>query len=278
MFAIVAFSNRALTMRERLQALAIGSTPVLLVALIYTAGRFGWLSIVRTTGGVTWPTVSATGWIFPVLGLAGLIVAIPRRPARTTVVTVAAIAAQAAVFFALAKRGPSDTPYMALKMMYLAVYPLAVCGAVALTSGLAKAGLHEAIAWVAVSILALVIGRTVMVTPRDRPVVSLPLYRAGEWARANVPANCVEYLVANSDTAYWLHLAVLGNPRASARTAAVETFDSGRAIVRWITPGGLPYAIADLTVVPRDVRDASDMIAQFGTAAVLKRRGPASCQ
>jgi hypothetical protein len=47
--------------------------------------------------------------------------------------------------------------------------------------------------------------------------------------------------------------------------------------VRWLTPGGLPYAIADLPSLPRDVRQELDIIQQFDSAAVAKRRGPSSC-
>jgi hypothetical protein len=270
MFAIVTLSTGSLPLRERAGALAIVAVPTLAVFAIYSAGRIGWLSIVRTTGGVTWPTVAATGWIFPLLAVGGLAVAVRWRRARTTIVMVAAIAAQAAVLFALASRAPTDTPYMALKMMYLAVYPLAVCASVALA---ALSRERASIAWLLASILAVVIGRDVIRTPRERPVVSMPLYRAGGWARAHLPPACVEYLVGNADTAYWLHLAVLGNPRMSARTADLDTFDERLALLRWIGPGDLPYAIADLTVVPRDVLGASDVVARFDTAAVLQRRG-----
>jgi len=286
MLAVVVFWRESIPMRDRAAGLAIGAGPVAVVAAIYVAGRIGWLSIVRTTGGVTWPTPSATGWLFPLLVLPGVIVAQRQRGARTTVILLAAIAAQAAALYALAK----DTPYMALKMMYLAVYPLAVCGAIALAEGSAKAG-HDVravrggrlqadlggaqtwTAWLVAGILIGVVGRDVVRTPPDTPVVSVPLYRAGEWARAHVPPACVEYLVGNPDTAYWLHLAVLGNPRAAARTADVETFDERHALIRWIDPGGFPYAIADLRTVPRDVRDASEVLAQFDAAAVLGRRG-----
>jgi hypothetical protein len=202
------------------------------------------------------------------------------------VVLVGAIVVQATVLFALAKRSPTDTPYMALKMVYLAVYPLAVCAAIALSVCLPPfrkasadggsprgGGQPDIFGWAALVILTLIIGPGVIRAPRDRTVLSMPLYRAGQWARVNVPPNCVEYLVGNADTAYWLHLAVLGNPRASTRTADVETFDAQRALLRWIAPDGLPYAIADLNSVPRDVRDASDVIAKFDNVAVLKRRG-----
>jgi hypothetical protein len=274
MFVVVVFVRESTSARERVNALAVVAGPIAAVAAIYIAGRIAWVSIVRTTGGVTWPTAAATEWLFPILALLGVVLAIRRRSARTTLVLLAAIAAQAAALVAVAK----DTPYMALKMMYLAVYPLAVCGACALAQIPAAAGHHGrsgrggSIGWTVAAILIAIVGVGLVRAPRDAPVVSVPLYRAGEWARDHVPPGCVEYLVGNSDTAYWLHLAVLGNPRASARTADVERFDERRALMRWIDPTGLPYAIADLATVPRDVRDTSNVLAQFDSAAVLERR------
>jgi hypothetical protein len=70
---------------------------------------------------------------------------------------------------------------------------------------------------------------------------------------------------------------VLGNPRMSARTGDNSTYEPNDAIVRWLTPGGLPYAIADLPALPRGVRDDLDIVRQFGTAAIARRRGAASC-
>ena len=47
------------------------------------------------------------------------------------------------------------------------------------------------------------------------------------------------------------NLAVLGNPRAAGRALDEDTFDPRKAIVRWILPGGLPYAIAgDFEALP----------------------------
>jgi hypothetical protein len=110
-----------------------------------------------------------------------------------------------------------------------------------------------------------------------RPTVTLPLSRAGEWARVHVPRDCVEYLVDDDSTAYWLHLAMLGNPRSSARTINDETYSLSRALLRWVTPGGLSYAIADLNVVPRDIRNDFDVLAQFDQAAVVRRRDRSAC-
>ena len=47
--------------------------------------------------------------------------------------------------------------------------------------------------------------------------------------------------------------------------------------MRWILPGGLPYAITnDLDALPRDIRANVDVVARFGQAAVVKRRGSAA--
>jgi hypothetical protein len=70
---------------------------------------------------------------------------------------------------------------------------------------------------------------------------------------------------------------VLGNRRMSARTADDSTFITRDAIIRWIKPGGLPYAVADLGTLPRDVLAEADELARFGTAVVIKRRGEWSC-
>ena len=45
----------------------------------------------------------------------------------------------------------------------------------------------------------------------------------------------------------------------------------------WIEPRGYPYAIADLETLPADVRREAGVVAQFGTAAVVRRRGAAWC-
>jgi hypothetical protein len=63
----------------------------------------------------------------------------------------------------------------------------------------------------------------------------------------------------------------------SARTGDFDTYKLTPALIRWLTPGGLPYAIADLPALPRDVRDELDVLSSFGTAAVVKRRGPSTC-
>ena len=63
----------------------------------------------------------------------------------------------------------------------------------------------------------------------------------------------VDYLVADAETAYWLHLAVLGNPRASARMEEIDRYDPRTAMGPWLTSEGRGYAIADARVWPDEV-------------------------
>jgi hypothetical protein len=109
--------------------------------------------------------------------------------------------------------------------------------------------------------------------PRLAPVVSTNLFEAGQWARAHVPVDCVDYLVGNEYTAYWLHLAVLGNARASARSGDDDTYAAPASFGRWLVPGPPRYAIANLEVLPAEIRNQVDIMTQIGDAAVIQRRG-----
>jgi hypothetical protein len=113
--------------------------------------------------------------------------------------------------------------------------------------------------------------------PQQTPIVTESLYRAGEWARTHLDPACVDYITANDNTAYWLHLSVLGNRRMSERTADGSTFNTRDAIIRWIERDGLPYAIADLGTIPRDVLESTHELARFGTAVVIRRNGGSRC-
>jgi hypothetical protein len=48
-------------------------------------------------------------------------------------------------------------------------------------------------------------------------------------------------------------------------------------VERWIRRTAHPFAIADLSVLPRDVRDDIEELARFGEIAVGKRRGTSGC-
>jgi hypothetical protein len=285
---VVILLHGQLSIRERLRDLAIASIPVLALAAVYMAGRLGWVGIVRTGGKILHPVPSEYGWWFLVLSSCGLAVAAVLRRGRTTVIFTAALALQALAHAALTPQGV--TPYLALKMFYVGIYPQAVAAALAIgiawafaarfaprpIDGLFRGGRSQWLAWAFVALVA-VRSALPLAGMKTDPVVSEPLFRAGSWARKHVAPGCVDYLVGRDYTAYWLHLAVLGNPRMSERTGENDTYEPVAEIVRWLTPDGLPYAVAELPALPRDVRSDLDVVADFGQAAVVKRRGPASC-
>jgi hypothetical protein len=276
-----------LSISRKLRHLTLGAAPIVIVAAIYAAGRLGWTRIAGTDADMPLPAWSDFNWRFLGLSAAGVVAVSAGRRGRATALLLAAGAAQAAALFALAKANGASVPYMAIKMAYLAIYPLAASATLAIALVWRAAGsapgsplrgrAADGMAWMAVAILAGVVGRQAFHAPMQRPMVSESLYLAGQWARAHVEPACVDYIVGHDNTAYWLHLAVLGNRRMSARTADDSTFTTRDAIIRWINPGGLPYAVADLGTLPRDVLTEVDELARFGTAVVIKRRGESSC-
>ena len=83
--------------------------------------------------------------------------------------------------------------------------------------------------------------------------------RASGCAR-NGGATCSDYLVADAETAYWLHLAVLGNPRSSERMRELDRYEPRAAMAPWITAEGRRYAIADLRLLPDEVRSRVQIV------------------
>jgi hypothetical protein len=277
---VVVASQTEVPLRDRVRALIVGIAPIALVASVHALGRVRAAAIAGTSGFVVWPSVDLFGWWFLALALGGVILAAADRRARSIVWLLAAIALQAAALFVVATRSGADRPYLALKMVYLAIYPLAVAASLFLGRiGRMGRSLSCPSCLLIVAALAIVVARPLIKERPPKPVVSEPMFLAGQWARAHLPPACVDYLVRNNYTAYWLHLAVLGNARQTERTRDNATFDSKQALVRWIQPEGLPFAIADdFDALPKDIRTSVDVIERFGPAAVVRRRGPSSCE
>ena len=282
--AITVALARGMDVRTRTTSFLIATGPIAIVAVVHATGRLGWARIVRTSADMAVPAWSSFSWPFLVLATAGLAIMMKRRRALATAVLTGATAVQALALFIVARTDGAAVPYLAIKMGYLVIYPLAVCAAITIsmlwssTAGRIGGGrIETAAASATVAALCLLIARAAFPVTRQKPTVSEPLYLAGRWARDRVPdPACVDYIVTDNHTAYWLHLAVLGNRRMSPRTADDRTFDPREQIIRWINPGGLPYAVADLAAVPKDILSENDELARFGSAVVIKRRGSAS--
>ena len=233
-----------------------------------------------------WPTSGLLGWWYPALAAAGVLFCVPSRSARAVTLLMGAIAAQAAALVWTAHNAGAVAPYLALKMFYLAVHPLAVAIAlllaavwrVVLRTTRVPARHSARLAWVLAAAIAIAVARPLIAAPRPRPIVTQPTFLAAEWARTQAPPQCIDYLVTDGYTAYWLHLAVFGQPRASGRAMDENTFHAKKGLERWILPNGLPLAVVDdFDALPRDIRTNVDVLERFGPAAVVKRRGPSAC-
>ncbi|HWI18575.1 MAG TPA: hypothetical protein VNT81_12560 [Vicinamibacterales bacterium] len=252
--------------------LGIVIVPVLALFLLHSWDRWGWMLIVRVSGAVMHPSGETIGWALPVLATIGAVAAFSDTRARLTVILLFVIALQALTLFVLAEAQGADTPYMALKMVYLAVYPMAVLGGLALFRLVGRSRLADNLGWVVAALLILAV-RPAFTAPRPVPVVDLDLYEAGKSLRAQGITTCVDYLVNDAETAYWLHLAVLGNPRASERMREIDRYDPNAAMAPWITAEGRTFAIADLRLLPDEIRSRVTLTAQFGHAGVITGRG-----
>jgi len=281
--AAVALLHGGLPIKLRMQHVAIAVTPIGAIAIMHAARHMGGLRMAGTGGFAIWPDARLVGRWFAALSAAGLFVAATERRSRSVTLLVVAIALQAIALVAAARSSGAAAPYLALKMFYLAIYPLGVGAALALAAVWRIAARvprlrAPGVAWALMIALAIGVGRPLAAAPKPKPVVTLPVLLAAEWARNRMPPACIDYLVADGYAAYWLHLAVFGQPRASGRAMDDDTFEPKKALVRWILPGGLPYAITDdLEALPRDISSNVDVLARFGPAAVVKRRGAATC-
>ena len=247
---------------------AVALTPVAVVATMYTLERVGALSIVAASGAVRPPSLTTLDWWLMPFAVAGLALATRRTPARAVVWLTAALILQAAALWAVAEWKQAATPYMAIKMTYLLIYPVAAAAAIAF-SHLVRVGW---LSWT-IALVALATGvQDAHARTRPPAVVSADLYDAGVWARTHLPPSCVDYLVDNEYTAYWLHLAVLRNPRFSERTADNDLYLSQPSFARWIEDrGSVPYAIARSTVLPAEIRQRTRVLWERGRAVVIER-------
>jgi hypothetical protein len=294
MLALVMLLERKMSMVARLGHAAVAVAPIGLVACVYGWHRTQFLRIAGTAGEATWPSIAIFGWPLLILAALGFVLVLTSR-ARATGLLILAIGGQSAALYVFATSNHNE-PYMALKTLYLAAYPMGVLAVVSiawvweriatLSAGAAiSAGRRDwtaiTIAWMLIAAAGWMVARPLAAAPRilrkRPPAMSRPLYEAGSWVRGHVPPACVEYLVGNDNRAYWLHLAVLDNRRLSDRSANPQSFEPQDALVRWLSPGSLPYAIADLPALPRSVREDLDLVQSFGSAAVVRQRSPAPC-
>ena len=265
--------------RARFAAAAIVTVPIAVFGILHASTHAAGAAIIGSSGAVTRPSAANIGVAFAALALVGAMLAVRAVPSRPVAALLAVTILQALALAALDWRAGSTSFYMPLKMVYLAVLPSAVLGALALASAIAAVSfrwprVRRAMALVPLAVAVLLARGRIPVTRQHGPI-SEPSLAAGLWARGAVPPGCVDYFSRHWLTGYWLHLDVLGNPRLSDRMRA-ETFDFPDVVGKWIAGKGLPYAIVeDYAAVPRDARVDMLVLREFPPAAVVRNRRPA---
>jgi hypothetical protein len=251
----------------------IAVVPVAIVAALHLARHAAWLRMASTSGAVPAFVPGLPGWTLIALAGFALVFAARMPSARVTLFFLGGVVLQGAALFVLARMRGAETPYMAMKMIYLGVYPVAVLAA--LVIGLAVAWfpgrLASPVGWASAALVAVAAVRIAEGIAVPAPIVSLDLYRAGRWARASLEPACVDYVVANAEQAYWLHLAVMGQSRSSPRTSDIDGYTANRAVGRWVEGARLPYAVATFDLLPGEVLGDAEVEHRSGTAVVIKR-------
>ena len=263
-------ARKELLAAERCRFVAIALAPVALVSAVHVYGRTDGLGLIATSGAVTPPSLTLLGWWLPTLAVAGFALSLRHSRSRPLMALTAGLVLQAAALWLVARRGGAATPYMAIKMMYLAVYPMVAAAMLAVTS---VARTPRTMVIPATVLIVLSASAALRLTVPS-PVVSRDLWAVGSWARENLPPACIDYLVGNEYTAYWLHLAVLGNARAAARSTDNDTYLTQPSFARWLVNDvGAAYAIARPSILPAEIRERTRILHQTGDAAVITRAG-----
>jgi hypothetical protein len=262
----------SLPLRSRIEHALVAGTPLLVVAVLHTVGRLGAAAIVGTSGAVA-PALPPLAWAVVILTPIGAAFAFRRATIRPLAWVVAALALQTGALWFVARANAAATPYMAIKMSYLGVYVAAAAAVVAVATMTRRA----LVLWTLAVLLCVTAVRDAQHDQPNAPVVDAELYEAGVWVRSRVPPHCVDYLVRNEYTAYWLHLAVLGNARLSARSRDDSVYLTEPSFARWIEGARHPrFAIARRSVLPAEIRDRTRVVYQAGDAQVIESLTPTS--
>lgn len=275
---LVVATRDGLSWSQRAALVAFVSTPLLIVAAMHLSAHAAWLRLAGAPGAVPAFDAGVATGVLMALAIAGVWIARGRPAARVVVYAAVAVVLQALALWAVAAARGVAVPYMALKMIYVAIYPAAVLAAIGLGAcvNVAPLRVQRALA-TALAVGALVVAVVALRGTRVPPsIASLDLARAGAWARDHVPPSCVDYIVRDAEQAYWLHLAVLGQPRAEARIAEFDTYTANDAAGRWIEGRNRRYGIALRALLPGEVLQRVDVLREAGTAIVFSDRRTAA--
>jgi hypothetical protein len=282
-------TQRYVSFLNKARQLAYTLIPITIIGVIYTLGHIRATQVLSAEGEVFAPSVTVYGRPFLVLALVGLVACMRKSQALPLLLFTGALLLQMSVMFIFSAY-LHITDYYQAKMFFLLIYPMALLGALGIFAlwHLPERFLRPVWRqrWPTFAIVLPVLVLAVAVR-RDLPshrfsAITEPVYQAGLWAKAHLPSGCIDYPVDHWITAYWLHVDVLGNPRASERTNFIIAGMEARrdSPLRWTDPGGLPFAIvSDLQAVPIEVRAGTGfkVLYEASSSAVVQRSDATTC-
>src|SRR5262249_58594266 len=116
--------------RDRIRQIAPVPIAVAAVAAAHGARHAGGFRMAGTGGFAIAPSAAVIPWAFLATAAAALVAAAFRRRTRIVALFAAAIALPPAPLFYVARASGAAAPYLAIKMFYLAIYPMAIAVAI----------------------------------------------------------------------------------------------------------------------------------------------------
>lgn len=284
------FIRRDFPFTNRAQWFAWVASPIFVIGVVYMLGGVGPTGgLVMHEGSVMRPSVQIFDWPLLILAMFGIAISIRSRRAMPVLLFSSALASQTIILWLFAKNHMASY-YIMYKMFHLFLYPMVLFAAITLDATWHSCARSWPTVWklrwrrLATVLPVLVLTLTLR---RELPShlyspVNESLYEVGLWAKGHLPNGCVDYLVDNWVTAYWLHVNVLRNPRVSQRTETIVNVADFYALqdspARWDNPGGLPFAIiSDLRAVPPDVRSRLEVLYESPPSAIVQRSDKSTC-
>ena len=221
----VAVLLRPSSWRDRIVRVTAVMAPVVVCLGLHQIRHPGASGIVTAAGAVTAPSVPAFGAGFLALALIGAGLAFGDPRARVVLAMLAATLLQAAALAALSVRAGSASFYLPFKMMYLAILPAAILGALALARAAALVSTRLPRARLAASCLPLAVA--VLMVRGHVPVrrvhgsLSIPARDVALWAIRSRPSGVRRLLFEV------LAHGLLAAPRRARQSAAVGSDAAG---------------------------------------------------
>jgi len=278
--------RRDILFRQKLRWLAFGLAPIALVGMSYAPGHVKAApGVMAAHGSALHPSFGNYGWPLLALMLVGTAAALHNRRTLPIFLVAGTTVAQTAVLWLSAMMRVTSY-YYAYKIFYFLLYPIVLFAALGLDALLRLIEQwRPATRWAALAML-LPVGAVTIAIQRGLPshvfsALTEPVYQGGLWTKAHLPNGCVDYMVDHWVTAYWLHVAILGNARATPRTEAIiHNFPAHYALAeRWTHRTGLPYVIvSDLREIPPKIRSSFRILYESRPAAVVERQSESTCK